>query len=328
MRHTLNRRASCLSSSTPPDQIIRPFEAISLEVGDGHWLYVEQCGRPDGVPALFLHGGPGSGSQHRHRALFDPSRFNAILFDQRGSGRSHPYLSTIANTTAHLIADIERIRKQLGIDKWFVVGGSWGSTLALAYAQTHPERVTGMVLRAIFLGTTDEVHWAFVDGPKIFRPELYDAFVNFLPAAERDNPLAAYLARLTSEDPTVMMPAAHIWNAYERALSELNPHGAQLPDPAALPTRLPPTPIIEAHYIRHDFFLEPDQLLRNAGRLNGIPGHIVQGRYDLLCPPRTAAAVAAAWPGCTIEYIETAGHAGTEAGVESALIAAINRLSG
>ena len=314
-----------MSSEATP--VLRPFDAIMLEVGDGHWLYVEEVGRQDGIPAIFLHGGPGSGSQHAHRALFEPDRFHAILFDQRGAGRSHPYLSREANTTQHLVADIERIREHFGIDKWLVVGGSWGSTLALAYAQAHPGRVTGLVLRAIFLGTKEEVEWAFIGGPQRFRPELCEAFMNFLPASERQDPIASYCARILSDDTAVRTPAAHVWNAYERALSELAPANARLPTTFDQGTRLPPTPIMEAHYIANDFFLAPGALLKDAHKLSAIPGQIVQGRYDLLCPPVAAHALAARWPSCTLEFIESAGHAMSEAGVVSAMKAAIGRLT-
>lgn len=307
----------------------RPFDALMLSVGDGHWLYVEECGRRDGIPVIFLHGGPGSGSQHAHRDLFDPARFHAILFDQRGAGRSHPYLSRTANTTAHQIADIEHIRAYFGIERWLVVGGSWGSTLGLAYAQAHPERVAGLVLRAIFLGTDDEIQWAFIDGPKRFRPELYKAFVHELPVNERDTPLASYVARLRDPDPAIYGPAAQVWNAYERALSELVPSSPGLPDrTTARGGRTPPTPIMEAHYIADSFFLRPGQLLDETWRLSGIPGVLVQGRYDLLCPPAAAEAIAAAWGSqCRLRYIERAGHAMTEQGVFEALRESINTIT-
>lgn len=308
--------------------VMRPFDAIMLDVGDRHWLYVERCGNPAGSPALFLHGGPGSGSQHMHRALFDPGRHHAILFDQRGAGRSHPYLVTRANTTQHLIADIERIRTFLGIDRWLVVGGSWGSTLALAYAEAHPARVSGLVLRSVFLGTRAEIEWAFIEGPKRFRPELYAEFVSLLPEAERADPLAAYVARLTSGDPERYRPAAHVWNAYERALSELKPASVALPANVPRVARLPPTPVMEAHYIAHDFFLAPDQLVREAARLSAIPGVIVQGRYDLLCPPAAAHAIHKAWgPASRLHFAETAGHVMTEPGITEAMRAAIAELT-
>jgi len=302
----------------------RPFNAVMLAVGDGHWLYVEECGRRGGLPALFLHGGPGSGAQHAHRDLFAPDRFHAILFDQRGAGRSHPYLSRAANTTPHQIADIERIREFFGIERWLVVGGSWGSTLAIAYAEAHPDRVAGLVLRAVFLGTDAEVDWAFLEGPKRFRPELYRAFVEQLPEVERADPLSGYLARLNHPDPAVHGPAAQVWNAYERTLSELVPAAPALSEeldhPSREGARLPPTPLMEAHYIAHRFFLRPYQLLDEAWRLAGIPGVIVQGRYDLLCPPSAAEALSRAWgPSCRLRLIELAGHAMTEPGVFDAL---------
>jgi proline iminopeptidase len=304
----------------------RPFDARMICAGDGHWIYVEEVGTRDGRPCVFLHGGPGSGAQHGHRALFDPARDHAFLFDQRGAGRSHPYLSCDANSTQHLVDDIERIREHFGIETWLVVGGSWGSTLALAYAEAHPERVTGLVLRAIFFGTHREVEWAFIDGPKTFRPELFKAFREWLPENERHDPLAAYIRRLTDADQKIHAPAAHVWNAYERALSELNPGSTALPVSVSDGARLPPTPIIEAHYIRNTFFLEPGQLIANAHRLTGIPGAIIQGRYDLLCPPANAFALAEAWPDATLQIIDTAGHAMTEPGVMEAMRAAVASL--
>lgn len=313
--------------STASGAPLRPFDGRTLSVGDGHWIYVEEVGKKGGVPAVFLHGGPGSGSQHGHRQLFDPSRFHAFLFDQRGAGRSHPYMSLKANTTAHLVADIERIREHFGIERWLVVGGSWGSTLGLAYAEAHPERVTGLVLRAVFLGTYEEAHWAFVEGPKLFRPELYADFVGVLSEAERADPLRAYLDRLADPDLSISGPAARMWNAYERALSKLTPAETRLA-PAGNEGRLPPTPFMEAHYIRNDFFLEPGQLLRDAGRLEAIPGVIVQGRYDLLCPPKNAYAIAQAWPQCRLQIMESAGHCMSEPGVVEAMANAVSELGG
>jgi len=294
-----------------------------LDVGDGHWLYVEEVGRKDGVPTLYLHGGPGSGSQHAHRALFDPNRNHAILFDQRGAGRSHPHLCRDANTTAHQMADIERIREFYGIEKWIVTGGSWGSTLALAYAQAHPTRVTALVLRAIFLGTTREVEWAFLEAPRNFRPELYQAFISALPENERADPLAAYLRRLNDPDPDVHAPAAGIWSRYERVLSLLEPSEVQLPNLSDKPSRIPPTALMEAHYIAERFFLADNELLTNAHRLAGIPGVIVQGRYDLLCPPRSAHDLCQRWPDCRLQIIDRAGHDITEPGVLDKLQAAV-----
>lgn len=308
---------------------LRPFDAIMLDCGDGHWLYVEQVGTKGATPALFLHGGPGGGAQHSHRNLFDPNRFHAFLFDQRGAGRSHPYLSRNANTTDHQIADIERIRTFYGIERWLIVGGSWGSTLALAYAQAHPERVAGLVLRAVFLGTDDEVAWAFELGPKQFRPDLYGAFRDALPEAERNDPLQSYIKRLLDPDPAIHRPAAEIWHNYERALSELAPSNAQIdtvsPD-RDTPTK--PTPILEAHYIRNRFFLAPNQLRDGMAALNDIPGVIIQGRYDLLCPPSSSFEIAKRWPKCRLQFVESAGHAMSDAGVTEAMRGAVAEVSG
>lgn len=308
------------------DALPRPFDARMIAVGDGHWLYVEEVGLRGGRPCLYLHGGPGSGAQHQHRRLFDMSRDHAFLFDQRGAGRSHPYLSLEANTTQHLVADIEVLRAHFGIDKFLLVGGSWGATLALAYAQAYPERVSGIVLRAVFLGTHREAEWAFVDGPKVFRPELFAVFRDFLPAEERGAPLKAYLRRLLDPDPRVHVPAAHIWHAYERGLSVLEPGSTPIETIAMESSPVPPTPIMEAHYIAHDCFLDPGVLMENADRLRGIPGVIVQGRYDLLCPPRAAWALHGAWAGSRLTMIDGAGHAITEPGVEAAMKAAIASL--
>jgi proline iminopeptidase len=307
------------------DDPLRPFDARMLDVGQGHWIYVEEVGRRGGVPALFLHGGPGSGAQHAHRTLFDPSLHHALLFDQRGAGRSHPYLSIEANTTDHLIADIECIREHFGIERWLLVGGSWGSTLALAYAERYPQRVRGLVLRAIFFGTRAETEWAFIEGPRRFRPDLFADFVAPLSEGERSDPLTAYLNRLADHDTVVRTAAARIWHAYERALSELTPAQTRL-DPDRM-MEVPPTPIIEAHFIRHDFFLAPGQLLDQAAQLQGIAGVIVQGRYDLLCPPASAHALASVWPDCRLLLMEGAGHSLTEPGVARAMAEAIRSLS-
>lgn len=309
-------------------ETLRPYDARMLSVGDGHWLYVEEVGRRDGYPALFLHGGPGSGAQHMHRRIFDPERHRAILFDQRGAGRSHPYLSLTANTTDHLIDDIERIRTHFAIDKWLVAGGSWGSTLALAYAERYPQRVAGLVLRAVFLGTAEEVDWAFITGPKTFRPDLYADFVAMLPGPEQRDPLISYIRRILHPDRAVHFAAVQAWYEYERALSQLAPAATRLSVPATCTQgRLPPTPIIEAHYIRNNFFLAPGQLLAQADRLAGIPGAIVQGRYDLLCPPLVAHTLAQAWPGSELTFVEAAGHAMTEADVTDRMRQAVTDLT-
>ena len=315
-------------TSLPLPEALRPFDAIMLAVGDGHWIYVEEVGTRGGVPALFLHGGPGSGAQPSHRRLFDPARFHAVLFDQRGAGRSHPHLATHANTTQHLVADIEMIRTHMGFERMLVVGGSWGSTLALAYAEAHPERVSGLVLRAVFLGSDAEVDWAFRRAPAELRPDLYESFVAALPEPERADPLKAYVARLTSADPAVRDPAARRWFQFERVLSELAPAGAALPAAPPAEGRVPPTPIMEAHYIANRFFLAPGALLDGASRLGAIPGVIVQGRYDLLCPPRAAFELAKRWPGVRLEIVPGAGHSMSEPGVFEAMKRAVDTLAG
>ena len=307
-----------------------PFDKRSIPVDGGHVLYVEQAGNPGGMPAVFLHGGPGSGFDPAQRRWFDPARFRVVLLDQRGAGRSTWKNRLEANTTAHLVGDLERIRIELGIGRWMLVGGSWGATLALAYGETYPDRVTAMVLRAIFLGTPEEVRWAFVDGPQTLRPELWAALVALLPAAERDDPFGALAERLSSPDAAVRNSAACVWGDYERTLSELRPAIAN-PLPASLDggtgaRSVPSTPEVEAHYFRNGCFLEPGQLLRDAGRLTGIRGVLVQGRYDLLCPPRTAHALAAAWRESKLRLIEGAGHAASEPGIREAMMAAIDEL--
>ena len=303
-----------------------PFDIRHIDAGDSHQVYVEQVGNPQGLPAVFLHGGPGSGAQPHQRTLFDPARFRAVLFDQRSAGRSRPWLKLEANTTAHLVADMELIRTTLGIERWMVVGGSWGSTLAIAYAERHPERVLGIALRAVFLGTAAEVAWAFLDGPRRFRPELYDAFLGFLPEREREAPLEAYYRRLLDPDPSRQGPAAWVWHHYERALSERRPPTG-IPKEIRTTGKPPPTAVMEAHYLSHGCFLAPDELIRNAARLSGIPGIIVPSRYDLLCPPAAAHALHKAWPGSELRIVEAAGHAASEPGVTEALKAAIGEVA-
>ena len=311
---------------------VTPFDTRMLQVGDGHRLYVEQVGDPAGTPALFLHGGPGSGCQPFHRGLFDPAQFRAILFDQRGAGRSRPKGGLAANTTRHLVADMERIRRALGIERWMLVGGSWGSLLAVAYAEVHRDRVSGLVLRGVFLGSAQEIDWAFTRGPRTLFPELWRAFADLLPKAERGDPIAAYGARLTNPDPAVHVPAARAWQRFERALSVLRPNGALLPtsleEARRAPGIAPTTPYMEWHYISQDCFLEAGELLDGVERLAGLPGIIVQGRYDLLCPPVTADALAARWPDCDLRLVEGAGHDLSEPGVRPAIIAAIDEMAG
>jgi proline iminopeptidase len=305
-----------------------PLTTAMLPVGDGHEIYVESVGRADGIPAVYLHGGPGSGCQPDHRRLFDPERFHAVLFDQRGAGRSRPKGGREANTLAHLIADMEMIREKFAFPRWMVVGGSWGATLALAYAQAHPDRVSGVVLRATFLGMRAELEGAFVEALPRFYPDLSQDFLNVLPAEERAQPLDAYWRRILDPDPAVHGPAARAWQGTESILSEHAPGRTRL-DPAALASTrpLPATPFMEAHYFQNDCFMKPRQLLQQAAKLDRIPGLIVQGRYDLLCPPATSQTLNAVWPLSEIRFVEGAGHSLYDPGVRDAVMKAIADLA-
>jgi proline iminopeptidase len=303
---------------------IAPLTSEQFPVGDGHELYVESVGREGGIPAVYLHGGPGSGCQPDHRGLFDPERFHAVLFDQRGCGRSRPKGSRENNTTTHLIADMEAIRKKFSFEHWMVVGGSWGATLALAYAEAHPECVSGIVLRATFLGTFEEIEAGFCQRLSCFYPALYEDFLGLLPEAERDRPLDAYWRRILSDDAAVHGPAARAWHDVERILSEHAPKRTRLDvERIKAGNALPATPFMEAHYFVNDCFMRPNQLLEDAGRLTGIPGIIVQGRYDLLCPPATAHAVATRWASSETRIVEGAGHTLYDPGVRDAVTKAI-----
>jgi proline iminopeptidase len=301
-----------------------PLTSEQLQVSDGHELYVESVGRKGGIPAVYLHGGPGSGCQPDHRRLFDPERFHAVLFDQRGCGRSRPKGSREMNALPHLVADMEWLRIKFGLERWMLVGGSWGATLALAYAQAHPGRVSGIVLRATFLGTYEEIEAGFCDVLPRFYPGLYQDFLSLLPEAERSRPLDAYWRRILDPDAAVHAPAARAWHDTERMLSEHTPSRTRL-DLAAIKSggALPSTPFMEAHYFVNDCFMRPNQLLEDAGRLSGIPGIIVQGRYDLLCPPSTSQTLAARWPDAEIRIVEGAGHTLYDPGVRDAVMKGI-----
>jgi proline iminopeptidase len=301
-----------------------PLTSEMLAVGDGHDVHVESVGRADGIPAVYLHGGPGSGCQADHRRLFDPERFHAVLFDQRGAGRSRPKGGREHNTTLHLIADMEMIREKFGFERWIVVGGSWGATLALAYAQAHPQRVTGIVLRATFLGTRAEIESGFLSSLPRFYPGLHEDFISVLPPAERAQPIDAYFRRILDVDAAVHGPAARAWGETERILSEHAPNRTRLDRQSLHASRtLPATPFMEAHYFQNNCFMKPDQLIAEAGKLAGIPGIIVQGRYDLLCPPATSHALAAMWLDAQIRIVEGAGHTLYDPGVRNAVMKAV-----
>ena len=320
--------AGAANSAHPRSDPFAPLTSEQLPVGDGHDIYVETVGRADGIPAVYLHGGPGSGCQPDHRRLFDPERFHAVLFDQRGAGRSRPKGRREHNTLPHLIADMEMIREKFGITRWMIVGGSWGATLALAYAQAHPDRVTGIVLRATFLGTRAEIEDGFLDVlPRVY-PGLNDDFLGVLPQDEREQPLDAYWRRILDSDPAIHGPAARAWGDTERILSghvsgrvRLDPHS---PDSTRA---LPVTPFMEAHYFQNNCFMRPGQLLAEASKLAGIPATIVQGRYDLLCPPSMSHALAAVWAGSEVRSVEGAGHQLYDPGVRDAVMKAIADLA-
>ncbi len=302
---------------------IAPYETGFLPLSDGHVMYWEQAGNPRGRPVLFLHGGPGAGAGPVHRRFFDPAFWRVVIFDQRGAGRSYPLGGLTGNTTPDLVADIERLRKLLRIERFLLFGGSWGSTLALAYAQAHPEAVTGAVLRGIFLGRRREVDW-FLHGLARFFPDAHAAFSRFLPEAERDDLLRGYLTRLTDENPEIHAPAARAWSLYEGSCSTLMPNieavSAFAQDRAAVGLAR-----IEAHYFAHRLFLPEGGLLAHMDRLDAIPGEIVQGRYDMICPAQSAFELAAAWRGARLTIVPDAGHSALEPGVRMALIAALER---
>jgi proline iminopeptidase len=305
-----------------------PLTSEHLPVGDGHDIYVESVGLQNGIPAVYLHGGPGSGCQPDHRRLFDPERFQAVLFDQRGAGRSRPKGSREHNTLPHLVADMEMIRERFGFERWMVVGGSWGATLALAYAQAHPERVSGIVLRATFLGTRAELESAFLRVLPLLYPGLSEDFIGVLPAQERGELLDAYWRRILDADSAIHAPAARAWGETERILSEHAPNRTRLDTAALRSSRpLPSTPFMEAYYFQNNCVMRPDQLMAEAGRLADIPGIIVQGRYDLLCPPAISHALAARWPKAEVRVVNGAGHSLYDPGIRDAVMKAIADLA-
>ncbi len=301
-----------------------PFATGVLALAPPHLMYWEQCGRADGVPVVFLHGGPGAGATAANRRFFDPDHYRTVIFDQRGAGRSCPLGALDDNTTAHLVADMERLRHELAIPRLVLFGGSWGSTLALAYAEAHPERCLALVLRGIFLCRRSEIAW-FLEGMGRFFPEHWQAFAGHLPASERDHLLAAYHRRLTDPDPAVHMPAARAWSRYEGACSTLRPSPEVAAEFARDDLALG-LARIEAHYFVNDIFMADGALLEGIERIRHIPGFIVQGRYDMVCPMRTATDLAAAWPETELSIVEDAGHSSMEPGIRGKLVEIMNRL--
>ncbi|KQT88297.1 prolyl aminopeptidase [Aurantimonas sp. Leaf443] len=303
---------------------IAPYESGMLEVGDGHRLYYERSGTPGGKPAVFLHGGPGGGFSDDHRRLFDPAVYDVTLFDQRGCGRSTPHAGLEANTTWHLVADIERLRERAGAKTWLVFGGSWGSTLALAYAQTHPERVSALILRGVYTLSRAELDWYYQFGVSQMFPEKWERFQAPIPPEERGDMIAAYRRRLTGEDEAVRIEAARAWSVWEGETITLLP-SAELSTSFAEDRFALAFARIENHYFSHGGWLEEGQLLRDAGRLAGIPGAIVHGRYDMPCPAHYAWQLHKAWPDAAFHLVEGAGHAYSEPGILDRLIAETDR---
>lgn len=307
---------------------IQPYRTFRLRADDIHELHVEECGNPDGLPVLFVHGGPGAGVSPNHRRYFDPARYRIVLFDQRGAGKSTPHAEMRDNTTAHLIADMEAIRGHLGISRWVVFGGSWGSTLSLAYAQAHPDRVLGLVLRGIFLGRPGEVRWfnELDGGANWIFPERWETYLAHIPEAERGNMIDAYWRRLDSDDEAVRLAAAKAWGYWEGGSTTLvhDPEEAghfEEPQVSLSVARA------EAHYFRHQLFLEPNQLLRDINRVRQIPATIVHGRYDIICPMKSAYDLSQAWPEATLRVV-LAGHSAGDPAIVDALVEATDALAG
>lgn len=306
---------------------IEPYRHGWLDVGDGHRLYFEECGNPDGKPCVFVHGGPGGGASPAARRFFDPERYRIVLFDQRGCGRSTPHASLEANTTWHLVADMERLRTELGIERWLVFGGSWGSTLSLAYAQHHPERVTELVLRGIFLLRDKEIKWFYQHGASELYPDAWAHYLAPIPEAERGDLVSAFHQRLTSDDEAVRLAAARAWSVWEGSTSFLEQSEdlmAHLDTPAAALAMAR----IECHYfVNGGFFESPNQLLERIDRIRHIPCVIVQGRYDVVCPPVSAWELHEAWPEAEFHLVTHAGHSAFDPANAAQLVAATNRFA-
>ncbi|MBK1665193.1 prolyl aminopeptidase [Rhodospirillum rubrum] len=308
-----------LADLYPP---IEPRHTGRLRVRPPHVIHWEESGNPDGIAVIFVHGGPGAGTAPFCRRYFDPERYRVIIFDQRGAGRSRPFAEIADNTTQELVADMERLRAHLEVERWLVFGGSWGSTLALAYGQTHPERCLGFILRGVFLFRGFEVDW-FLNGMGRFFPEAASAFLDFLPEDERADPLAAYYRRLTHADPSIHLAAARVWSNYEDACARLRPRPGDEGDgrSALALARL------ECHYMRHGGFLREGQLLAGIDRVRDLPCTIVQGRYDVVCPPVSAWELHRVWTGSKLVMVPDAGHSALEPGVRVALVQATRRFA-
>lgn len=306
---------------------IEPRETGMLPVSALHSVYFEESGNPDGIPVVFVHGGPGGGTEPAHRRFFDPARYRIVLFDQRGAGRSTPHAELRENTTWDLVADMEKLREKLGIARWVVFGGSWGSTLGLAYAQTHPERVLGLVLRGIFLIREQEIRWFYQEGAHMLFPDAWEDYLAPIAGEERHDLVGAYYRRLTSEDPDVRLEAARAWSIWEARTSKLHV-SEELVQKFDEPMLALAFARIECHYFVHrGFFLRDAHLLHHADRLRGIPGYIVQGRYDVVCPMRSAWDLHRVWPEAELVVVPDAGHSAFEPGIEAELVRATEALA-
>lgn len=303
---------------------IKPYARHRLAVDHPHELYVDESGTPDGLPVVFIHGGPGSGCDGMSRRFFDPTLYRIVTFDQRGCGRSTPYASLENNTTWDLVADLERIREHLGIEQWVLFGGSWGSTLALAYAQTHPERVHALILRGIFLCRPQDFQWFYQEGASRLFPDYWQDYLAPIPAAERGELMQAYYKRLTGADEIAQMQAARAWSVWEGRTATLrpNPNVVERFHEHALAIAR-----IECHYFVNDAFLAPGQLLRDMSKIAHLPGVIVHGRYDAVCPLDNAWALHRAWPNSELQIVRDAGHAAGEPGIVDALVRAADDLA-
>ena len=300
---------------------IEPTRRWRLAVDEPHELYIEECGNPDGIPVLFLHGGPGAGCVSYHRRFFDPAVYRIILFDQRGAGQSTPHAELEGNTSQALVADIEAIREKLAIEQWLVFGGSWGSTLALLYAQAHPLRISGLILRGIFLCRSEDIHWFYQQGASRIFPEYWEQYLAPVPEAERGDMVSAYYRLLTSDDEPTRLEAARAWSLWEGHTISLLPCKETEQTFAAAKFALAMARI-ECHYFMNQSFLEDNQILNNIDKIADIPAIIVHGRYDVVCPVDQALALHAAWPQAELQVIANAGHAASEPGIIDALVSA------
>jgi len=317
---------------------ITPYKIHQIEVGEPHILYLEESGNPDGIPVLFVHGGPGAGCESYHRCFFDPNLYRIILFDQRGSGRSTPHAELEGNTTQALVADMEVIREKLGINRWVLFGGSWGSTLSLVYAETHHDRVMGLIVRGIFLTREKEINWFYQEGASRIFPDYWQDFIapitdvadvtSVADIAEnkRDNLLKAYYEKLTGKNEIAQMQAAKAWSTWEGRTATLKQNKNVIDHFASAHTALS-LARIECHYFMNDSFLKENQILNNADKLQNIPGVIVQGRYDLICPVESAWELHQAWPKAELKIIADAGHSATETGTVDALVTATDEMA-